>query len=126
LLKKVVGCGHEFACRLEIGEVAGGNFPIGAAGNAVGQFARRRDDLVVGAPDHEGGTRELSGLCAYVDLEIELDLTGYSVPIGDRHVTIDHGLNRHATSTGEECRCQAREYEQSRERVSVVADEVEP
>jgi Cytochrome P460 len=81
--KKFIGC-------LEICQVPGADLPARCAGNSRGQFGCLRDDLIVGTVDDERGAGNAAGLSAYIDRQIELDLTCNPLPIGERHVAFDH------------------------------------
>jgi hypothetical protein len=60
------------------------------AGNARGQLGCLRDGLIVSTVDNKRGACNASGLLAYIDSQIQFDLTSNPLPIGERRVPFDH------------------------------------
>src|SRR5260370_42210485 len=109
--QKFAGGSVEFASPLEECQVPGGYFPIGGSWNAVCQFTRLRDDLIMCAGNEERGAADQLGLIAHIDQQIELLLAGNPLPIGKGHIAIDHFVDRGIAHAGYERPRQSRKHQ---------------
>ena len=84
----------KFLCSLEVCQVPGTDLSVCRTGDFCCQFGGLRDDLIVSTVDYKRGARNAAGLSTYIDSQIEFDLACNPLPIGNRHVRIDHVFDR--------------------------------
>ena len=70
-----------------------------------------RDDLIMSTVDYERGACNASGLFAYINSQIQFDLTCNPLPIGERHVPFDHVFDRRSAHSRNKRRRKSGEQE---------------
>src|SRR5258708_340 len=124
--QKLGSQGEKFIGSLEVGQVPGTDLSAHRAGNARGQLGCLRNDLIVSTFDNKRGTCNASGLFAYIDSQIQFDLTCNPLPIGERHVPFDHVFDRRSAHARNKRRRESGEQEQPQKCVAVGPEQVKP